>query len=134
MLVGSNQGNTIANLGAFTTNGAFTLNDTTGGLNVTGAVSTTNNGLASITSAGGNLAVTTGSVSGAGVTLVANGAGNDITLNGAVNGNAGIVTLTAADLISQTATGGINTTGTLTRSPRTTPTLDQGNTIANLGA
>src|SRR3989442_4355885 len=59
-----NQANTIANLGAFTTNGAFTLNDTTGGLNVTGAVSTTNNGLASITTTGGNLAGTTGSVAG----------------------------------------------------------------------
>jgi hypothetical protein len=127
-------GNTITNLGAFTSNGALTLNDAGGGLNVTGAVSTTNNGLASITTAGGNLAVTTGSVAGSGVTLVANGAGSDITLNGVVNGNAGTVTLTAADLISQTATGTISTSGTLTGTAGTTVTLDQGNQIGSLGA
>jgi hypothetical protein len=102
--------NTIANLGAFTTNGAFTLNDTTGGLNVTGAVTTTNNGLASMTTTGGNLAVTTGSIAGAGVTLVTTGA-NDITLAGNVDGNAGPLTLTSGRTISQT-TGAVKTTGT----------------------
>ena len=126
--------NTIGSLGAFTTNGTFTLNDAGGGLNVTGAVTTTNNGLASITTTGGNLAVSTGSVAGSGVTLTANGAGSDITLNGAVNGNAGTVTLNAAGLISQTATGLINTTGTLTGSAGTTAVLNQGNTIGSLGA
>ena len=130
--VSLNQLNTIANLGAFTSNGAFTLNDTTGGLNVTGAVSTTNNGLASITTTGGNLAVTTGSVAGAGVTLITTGL-NDIALGGNVSGNAGIVTLTSGRAISQSA-GVLSTTGTLTGSATSTVSLNQLNTIANLGA
>ncbi|MBX9903549.1 MAG: hypothetical protein K2Y31_04275 [Burkholderiales bacterium] len=108
------------------------MNDTTGGLNVTGVVNA-GTGLASLTTTGGNLAVTTGSVAGNGVTLVTTGA-NDITLNGAVDGGAGTVTLTSGQAISQTATGTINTTGTLTGSAQTTATLGQGNTIANLGA
>ena len=129
------QGNTVANLGAFNVaSGTFTLNDTTGGLNVTGAVTTNGTGLASITTTGGNLAVTTGSVAGLGVTLTTTGNGNGITLNGGINGNAGDVTLKSASLISQTATGLINTTGTLTGSAATSAILDQGNAVANLGA
>src|SRR5260221_3703237 len=50
----SNAGNTFTNLGAFTSSGGFTLNDTTGGLNITGAVPDTT-GNVSITTAGGNL-------------------------------------------------------------------------------
>ena len=103
--------NTIANLGAFTSNGTLTINDTTGGLNVTGAVSTTNTGLARITTTGGSLAVTTGTVAGAGVTLTTTGAA-DITLAGNVNGNAGTVTLNSGQAISQTA-GVISTSGAL---------------------
>ena len=71
---------------------------------------------------------------GGGISLTVTGASNDLTLNGAVNGNAGTVTLNAAGLISQTATGTINTSGALTGSAGTTATLDQGNTIGSLGA
>src|SRR5207248_6513908 len=81
-----NPANTIANLGAFTTNGAFTLNDTTGGLNVTGAVSTTNNGLASITDRESDVEGTTGAVAGNGVRMSKTG-GNDMTVGGEVNGS-----------------------------------------------
>ena len=44
------QANTIASLGAFTTGGAFTLNDTGGGLNVNGVVNTNGNPLSTTTS------------------------------------------------------------------------------------
>ncbi|MCX7139497.1 MAG: filamentous hemagglutinin N-terminal domain-containing protein [Proteobacteria bacterium] len=122
--------NVLTNLGAFAAGAGLTVNDSTLGLNVTGAVNG-GTGLASIATTGGALAVTTGSVSGTGVTLASTN--NDVTLNGAVNGGAGTVTLTAGGLISQTATGTINA-GTLTGSAGTTATLGQGNTIANLGA
>jgi filamentous hemagglutinin family protein len=125
------QSNTIANLGAFTSNG-LTVNDGADGLNVTGVVNA-GTGPASITTAGGNLAVNN-SVTGTGVTLVANGANNNVALAAAVNGNAGNVALNAGGQISQTAAGTINTTGTLTGSAGTTAVLDQNNTIANLGA
>ncbi len=124
--------NTVANLGTFTSNGTFTFNDTTGGLNVTGAVTTGNNGVASITTTGGNLTVSTGSVAGAGVTLVTTGA-NDMALGGNVNGNAGTVMLTAGRAISQSG-GVVSTTGTLTGSAGTTATLNQSNTVGSLGA
>ena len=127
-----NQANTVANLGSFTSNGAFTLNDTTA-LNVTGAVGTSNNGAASLFVTGGNLAITTGSVAGAGASLTTTGAGNAIRLNGNINGNAGNVVLTSADAISQTG-GAINTTGTLSGSAAATVTLNQANTVANLGS
>src|SRR5204862_3929719 len=69
---------------------------------------------------------------GNGVTLVTTGA-NDITLAGNVNGNAGNVTLTSGQAISQSG-GVVNTTGTLTGSATTSASLNQANTIANLGA
>jgi filamentous hemagglutinin family protein len=123
--------NTVVNLGAFTSTGVFTFNDAAGGLNVTGAVTTGNNGVASIATTGGNLAVSTGSVAGAGVTLVTTGA-NDIMLGGNVDGNAGTVTLTSGQAISQSG-GVISTTGTLTGSAGTTATLSQSNTVGSLG-
>jgi len=123
--------NTVGNLGASSATTTFSLTDAAGGLNVTGAVSA-GSGLASLSTTGGNLAVTTGSVAGAGVTL-ASGT-NDVTLNGTVNGNAGSVTLNAGGLISQTATGTINTTGLLATTSATGTTLAQANTVGSFNA
>src|SRR5438045_7332121 len=81
---------TIANLGAFSANG-LTVNDTTGGLNVTGAV-TGGTGLASITTTGGRIAASN-NVTDLGVTLV--GSSIDKVLGAAVNGQAATVALTA---------------------------------------
>ena len=125
-------GNTVTNLGAFTSAGAFTFNDAAGGLNVTGSVTTANNGAASITTTGGALTLSTGSVAGAGVTLTATGA-NDLLLGGNVDGNAGTVTLTAGRAISQNG-GVISTTGALTGGAGTSATLNQLNTVGSLGA
>ena len=126
------ENNAITNLAAFTTNGAFTLNDVDG-LTVGGTVTTTNNGLASITTSG-DLSITTGSISASGVTLTATGAGSDILLGSGVNAGAGTLTLTAngaGAFINQT--GGAINAATLTGSAATSAALGQANEIGTLG-
>jgi hypothetical protein len=101
----------LTNLGAFTSNGGFTLVDA-GGLNVTGAVSDSS-GPVSITTDSGNLAVTnTGSVTGNGVTLTTTTSG-DITLAGNVNAGAGTATLDASAGGAVTETTGAVTANSL---------------------
>jgi hypothetical protein len=63
-------------------------------------------GLASITTTGGNLAVTSiGSVTGNGVTLTATGAGSGIALGGGVNAGTGTATLSAGGDITSSIVG-----------------------------
>jgi filamentous hemagglutinin family protein len=110
--------NTITDLGAITRGGAFTLNDTTGGLTLTGSVGS-NASAVSITTAGGvlslganNITATTaaGNVTLAGVG-VTQGAGS-ITAGGtaSVNGGTGSIALQSA---TNNFTGAVtlNTTG-----------------------
>jgi hypothetical protein len=106
--------NVLTNLGAFASNG-LNVNDSAGGLNVTGAVNG-GTGATSITTAGGGLAVNN-SVTGTGVTLAATGAGNNIAINAAVNGSAGNMALNAGgDLAINgaivSASGNVNVTAT----------------------
>ncbi|MCX7109689.1 MAG: filamentous hemagglutinin N-terminal domain-containing protein, partial [Proteobacteria bacterium] len=135
-LVTLGSGNTLTNLGNFSTNGTFTLNDADGGLTVTGAVSTNNLGTASITTTGGNLALTTGSVSGSNVILtttnaVTTGTGNSIALGGNVSSGSGTVTLTSAADISQS--GGNVTAGILTGTAVINGTATGQASLASLG-
>jgi hypothetical protein len=71
-----NADNTVANLGTSTAANGFTLRDSTGGLNVTGAVSG-GAGATSITTSGGVLSLAGNNVSGLGVTLVGAGVTQD---------------------------------------------------------
>jgi hypothetical protein len=96
------QANTLTNLAAFSANG-LTLNDSAGGLNITGAV-TGGTGAASLTTTGGVLALASNNVSGVGVTL--NGTGVTSS-GGTVNGGSG-------DILVNAATGAINLAGVLT--------------------
>ncbi|MEI7868414.1 MAG: filamentous hemagglutinin N-terminal domain-containing protein, partial [Candidatus Methylumidiphilus sp.] len=127
--------NTIANLGAFNvTSGKFTLNDAGGGLNITGTVTTNNTDVASITTDGGNLAVTTGSVEGAGVNLTTRTSGA-INLSGGVIANLGNVALTSAGGATETTTGAISGAGLVLRGTGPFTLGNQaGNTIATLAA
>src|SRR5579862_389900 len=121
------QSNVIANLGAISSTGGFTLTNA-GSLNITGAVSDST-GLASISADSGTLAVTTGSVAGVGVTLATTTSG-DITLGGNVNaGVAGgnTATLTSVGTILQT--GGTITADTLTGTATGQVGLTQANAI-----
>jgi filamentous hemagglutinin family protein len=93
--------NALANLGAFSSSGGFSLVDA-GGLTVNGAV-VDSSATSSITTNGNlSLAVTTGSVTGVGVTLVTTGGGN-IALAGNVNAGTGTAQLTSAGNISRSA-------------------------------
>ncbi|MEO8523108.1 MAG: filamentous hemagglutinin N-terminal domain-containing protein, partial [Caldimonas sp.] len=91
------QANTIANLGAVTRGGAFTLNDTTGGLTLTGSVGTDASAV-SITTAGGALAL---------------GANN-------------IAATTAAGTITLAGVGVTQTTGSITTTGGATTTVNAG--------
>ena len=139
----NNSFNTIANLGAFSTQGTgayFTLVDNVStGLTVAGAVTTNNKGTASITNTGALTVGGTGFVSGINVSLTTKTSG-DITLNGAVTADttAGTVTLDSAGNISQNSSGTI-TALTLTGSTGSTGTTSAqlylaNNQIANLDA
>src|SRR5437868_6719702 len=110
-----------------TSGNRLTINDRTAGLNVTGAV-TGGTGLASITTTGGNLALHTGSVTRTRRTLGTTRSPYT-TLFRSVNGNAGTVTLTSGQAISQSG-GVLNTTGTLQGSAVTSASLKQWNTNA----
>jgi hypothetical protein len=85
------QGNTIGALAGFTSSGGFTLNDASGGLNVTGNVSDSA-GAVSITTAGGPLSIGANITAGGGLTLKGVGViqtGGSITATGAANVDAG---------------------------------------------
>jgi hypothetical protein len=98
------QNNAITNLGAFTTNGNFTLNDASGGLTLTGAVNA-GTGAVSLTTAGGALALGANNVTGQGVSLT----GTGVTQSAASTVNAG-----AGTLLVDANDGAINLAGTLT--------------------
>ncbi|MBL1140580.1 MAG: hypothetical protein HND53_00945 [Proteobacteria bacterium] len=90
--------NVITNLGTFTSNGAFALNDNAAGLNVTGAIDNTT-GTASISTTGGVLAIGAGiDVAGFGLTLtgvgVTQSAGTILSSTANVTAGAGVITLT----------------------------------------
>ena len=88
--------------GAFTSVG-LTLNDSAGGLNVTGTVNG-GTGAVSITTAGGALALASNNVSGAGVSLTGVGV---TSTGGTVNGGSGTILVDGND-------GAINLAGALT--------------------
>jgi filamentous hemagglutinin family protein len=100
MLDGSN---TVVNLGPFTTTGAFTFNDASGGLKVTGNVET-RGGAAAISTAGGALAMGGGNIrtNGGNVSLAGKGVtstGGAVDAGGGtilVDGNDGAVSLAGA--------------------------------------
>jgi filamentous hemagglutinin family protein len=111
------QANTLANLGPFTTSGNFTLNDTTGGLTLTGGVDA-GAGAVSITTAGGPLALQSNNVSGIGG-IVLQGAG--VTSTGGT-----LATVAAAN--SGTPSGAIQVTATGTGA------IDLAGAVASTGA
>ena len=141
-LVNLGNANTIANLGAFSTQGTgayFTLVDNVStGLTVAGAVTTNTKGTASITNTGALTVGGTGSVSGINVSLTTKTSG-DITLNGAVSADttAGTVTLASAGNISQNSSGTITaltlTGGTGSTGTTSAQLLSANNLITNLG-
>jgi hypothetical protein len=101
-------GNAVTNLGAFTTHGNFTLNDSTGGLTLTGAVSA-DAGAVSITTAGGALALGNNNVTGQGVSLTGTGVTQS---GGTVDAGTGTILVDAND-------GAVNMAGTLTTTNNT---------------
>ena len=98
--------NTIANLGTVQRGGALTINDTSGGLTLTGSATTgTTANAVSITTAGGALALGTNSITGNQVIL--QGTGVTQATGSAVNANAGTILVNGAG-------GAINLAGALT--------------------
>ncbi|HYE88928.1 MAG TPA: hypothetical protein VEA16_21390, partial [Vicinamibacterales bacterium] len=115
------QGNQIGSLGAFTSNGAFTLNDAGGGLNVTGTVVSGSSSV-SIATAGGALGI------GANITT-GGGAGGTLTLTGVgVNQTAGAIVATGATTVN--AGGGNVTLATPTNDFQAVFTLNGAATAA----
>jgi Ca2+-binding RTX toxin-like protein len=105
--------NVLTNLGAFSSNG-LTVNDSAGGLTVTGTING-GTGATSITTTGGTLAIGGNPISGTNVTLAANGATGDITSSagGTVNGGTGFVQLTAGRNVTLGAAVSAGTTATV---------------------
>ncbi|MDP1590014.1 MAG: hypothetical protein Q8M07_19835, partial [Prosthecobacter sp.] len=97
--------NTLGSLGAFSSNGAFTLKDTTGGLNVTGNVET-RGGAAAITTVGGVLALGSNSITTGGGNVSLAGTGVTST-GGVVNAGDGAILVDGND-------GAIHLAGALT--------------------
>ncbi|MFN0077375.1 MAG: beta strand repeat-containing protein [Prosthecobacter sp.] len=97
--------NTVGGLGAFTSTGAFTFNDTTGGLNMTGSVET-RGGAAAISTMGGVLALGSNSITTSGGNVSLTGTGVTST-GGTVNAGAGTILVDGND-------GAVNLAGALT--------------------
>ena len=118
MLAGAN---TLTNLGAFTSGAGLTVNDSTLGLNVTGAVNG-GTGLTSITTVGAALALGA-AVSGTGVTL--NSVGVTSLAASTINGGTG-------DILINGGAGAINLAGALTTSSNTVTAVNvhNGSTVA----
>ena len=128
-----NGNNVITNLGAFTSNGAFSLNDSAGGLTLTGSVTTSGTGSASITTTGGALALGTNNVTGVGVSLTGTGVTSSAgsTVNGGtgdilIDGNGGVINL-AGDLTTTSVSGTATTI-------RDATTVSLGNVTVGTGA
>jgi len=102
--------NTVSNLGAFTSNGDFTFNDTAGGLNVTGSIET-RGGAATITTAGGALALGNQNIATSGGNVNLAGTGVSST-GGAVNAGGGTITVDGNDGAIQLAGSLTTTNGT----------------------
>jgi hypothetical protein len=103
--------NAVGNLGAFASNGAFTFNDTTGGLNVTGGVET-RGGAATISTAGGALALGSSNITTS---------GGDVSLAGVgVTSAGGIVNAGAGTILVDGNDGAVNLAGALTTTNGTT--------------
>ena len=96
--------NTVVNLGPLTSTGAFVFKDTTGGLNVTGSVET-RGGAATISTAGGALALGSNNITTSGGNVSLTGEGVTST-GGTVNAGGGTISVDGND-------GAINLAGAL---------------------
>lgn len=99
-----NGNNSVSNLGAFTSTGAFVFNDTMDGLNVTGNVET-RGGAATVSTAGGLLALGNSSITTAGGDVSLTGVGVTST-GGTVDAGGGTISVDGND-------GAINLAGSL---------------------
>ncbi|MBX6366728.1 MAG: filamentous hemagglutinin N-terminal domain-containing protein, partial [Rhodospirillales bacterium] len=124
-----NPANDVGSLGDFETGTGFALADASG-LEVVGAVRNTSSGTLSLSTTGGDLAIT-GAIEGQDVALAASGGTSGIALDGTVSAS-GTLTLAAAGDVTQSAA---LSAGTLEGTVGGSATLDNSaNAIATLGA